>query len=77
MTSDADRAATALVAVLLLPADRLPGRHQKRVAPGVISLMSRLPTATLNGVFTDAARPGVTELDRAAARVAGLPRYPG
>ena len=73
MTDDADRAAKALIAALRLLADSLPGMHEKQVAPGVISLMSGLPMATLNGVFTDAARPDVTELDRAAARVAGLP----
>jgi ribosomal protein S18 acetylase RimI-like enzyme len=73
MTDDADRAAKALIAAFRLLADSLPGMHEKRVAPGVISLMSGLPVATLNGVFTDAARPDVTELDRAAARVAGLP----
>ena len=73
MTDDADRAAKALIAALRRLADSLPGMHEKRVAPGVISLMSGLPMATLNGVFTDAARPDVTELDRAAARVAGLP----
>ena len=47
--------------------------HQKQAAPGVISLMSGLPIATLNGVFTDAVRPDVTEIDRAAAGLAGLP----
>ena len=73
MTDDADRAAKALIAALRLLADSLPGMHEKQVAPGVISLMSGLPMATLNGVFTDAARPDVTELDRAAAGVAGLP----
>ena len=73
MTDDADRAAKALITAFRLLADRLPGMHEKQVAPGVISLMSGLPMATLNGVFTDAARPNVTELDRAAAGVAGLP----
>jgi len=29
--------------------------HLKQVGPGVISLMSGLPIATLNGVFTDLA----------------------
>jgi len=73
MTDDADRAAKALISAFRLLADRLPGMHEKQVAPGVISLMSGLPIATLNGVFTDAVRPDVTELDRAAAGVAGLP----
>jgi ribosomal protein S18 acetylase RimI-like enzyme len=73
MTDDAGRAAKALIAALRLLADGLPGMHEKQVAPGVISLMSGLPMATLNGVLTDAARPDVTELDRAAAGVAGLP----
>jgi N-acetylglutamate synthase len=73
MADDADRAAKALIAALRLLADRLPGMHQKQVAPGVIRLMSGLPMATLNGVFTDALRPDVTVLDRAAAGVAGLP----
>ena len=73
MTDDAGRAAKALIAALRLLADSLPGMHEKQVAPGVISLMSGLPMATLNGVLTDAARPDVTELDRAAAGVAGLP----
>jgi N-acetylglutamate synthase len=73
MTDDADRAAKALIAAFRLLADSLPGMHQKQVAPGVISLMSGLPMATLNGVLTDAVRPDVTELDRAAAGVAGLP----
>jgi N-acetylglutamate synthase len=73
MTDDADRAAKALIAAFRLLAASLPGMHEQQVAPGVISLMSGLPLATLNGVFTDAVRPDVTELDRAAARVAGLP----
>jgi ribosomal protein S18 acetylase RimI-like enzyme len=73
MTDDADRAAKALIAAFRLLADRLPGMHEKQIAPGVISLMSGLPMATLNGVFTDAVRPDVAELDRAAAGVAGLP----
>ena len=73
MTDDADRAAKAMIAALRLLADSLPGMHEQQVAPGVISLMSGLPMATLNGVLTDAARPDVTELDRAAAVVAGLP----
>jgi ribosomal protein S18 acetylase RimI-like enzyme len=73
MTDDADRAAKALIAAFRLLADSLPGMHQKQVAPGVIRLMSGLPMATLNGVFTDAVRPDVTGLDRAAAGVAGLP----
>jgi ribosomal protein S18 acetylase RimI-like enzyme len=73
MTDDADRAAKALIRAFRLLADGLPGMHEKQVAPGVISLMSGLPLATLNGVFTDVARPDVTELDRAAAGVAGLP----
>ena len=73
MTDDADRAAKALIAAFRLLADSLPGMHEKQAAPGVISLMSGLPMATLNGVFTDAARPDVTEIDRAAAGVAGLP----
>jgi ribosomal protein S18 acetylase RimI-like enzyme len=73
MADDADRAAKALITAFRLLADSLPGMHEKQVAPGVISLMSGLPMATLNGVFTDAARPDVTELDRAAAGVAGLP----
>jgi ribosomal protein S18 acetylase RimI-like enzyme len=73
MTEDADRAAKALIAAFRQLADSLPGMHQKQAAPGVISLMSGLPMATLNGVFTDAVRPDVTELDRAAAGVAGLP----
>jgi ribosomal protein S18 acetylase RimI-like enzyme len=73
MTDDADRAAKALIAAFRLLVDRLPGMHEQQVAPGVISLMSGLPIATLNGVFTDAVRPDVTELDRAAAGVAGLP----
>jgi GNAT superfamily N-acetyltransferase len=73
MTDDADRAAKALIAALRLLADSLPGMHEQQVAPGVISLMSGLPMATLNGVLSDAVRPDVTALDRAAARVAGLP----
>ena len=73
MTDDADRAAIALIAAFRALADSLPGMHQKQAAPGVISLMSGLPIATLNGVFTDAARPDVTEIDRAAAGLAGLP----
>jgi N-acetylglutamate synthase len=73
MTDDADRAAKALIAAFRTLADTLPGMHAKQVAPGVISLMSGLPLATLNGVFTDAVRPDVTEIDRAAAGVAGLP----
>jgi hypothetical protein len=61
MTDDADRAAKTLIAAFRLLADRLPGMHEKQVAPGVISLMSGLPMATLNGVCTDLARalPGV------------------
>ena len=75
MTDDAGRAAQALIAALRLLADSLPGMHEKQVAPGVISLMSGLPMATLNGVLTDAARPDVTELDRAAGpRVRRRPR---
>ena len=73
MADDADRAAIALIAAFRTLADSLPGMHQKQAAPGVISLMSGLPIATLNGVFTDAARPDVTEIDRAAAGLAGLP----
>jgi ribosomal protein S18 acetylase RimI-like enzyme len=73
MTDDADRAAKALIAALRLLADSLPGMHQQQVAPGVISLMSGLPMATLNGVISDVVGPDVTGLDRAAARVAGLP----
>ena len=73
MTDDAGHAAKALIAALRLLADSLPGMHEQQVAPGVISLMSGLPMATLNGVLTDATRPDVTELDRAAAIVAGLP----
>jgi ribosomal protein S18 acetylase RimI-like enzyme len=73
MSDDADHAATALIAALRTLADSLPGMHEKQTAPGVISLMSGLPLATLNGVFTDAARPDVTEIDRAAAGLAGLP----
>ena len=75
MTDDAGRAAQALIAALRLLADSLPGMHEKQVAPGVISLMSGLAMATLNGVLTDAARPDVTELDRAAGpRVRRRPR---
>ena len=73
MSDDADRAAKALLAAFRQLADSLPGMHQKQVAPGVISLMSGLPMATLNGVFTDAVRPDVTEVDRAASGLAGLP----
>jgi ribosomal protein S18 acetylase RimI-like enzyme len=73
MSDDADRAAKALIAAFRLLANSLPGMYEKRAAPGVISLMSGLPMANLNGVFTDAARPDVTEIDRAAAGVAGLP----
>jgi N-acetylglutamate synthase len=73
MTDDADRAATALIAAFRTLADSLPGMYEKQAAPDVISLMSGLPLATLNGVFTDAARPDVTEIDRAAAGLAGLP----
>ena len=75
MTEDADRAAKALIAAFRQLADSLPGMHQKQAAPGVISLMSGLAMATLNGVLTDAARPDVTELDRAAGpRVRRRPR---
>ena len=73
MTDDADRAAIALIAAFRTLADSLPGMYEKQAAPGVTSLMSGLPMATLNGVFTDAARPDVTEIDRAAASLAGLP----
>jgi ribosomal protein S18 acetylase RimI-like enzyme len=73
MTDDADRAATALIAAFRTLADSLPGMYEKQASPGVISLMSGLPLATLNGVFTNAARPNVTEIDRAAAGLAGLP----
>jgi N-acetylglutamate synthase len=73
MSDDADRAAQAVIASLRLLADSLPGMRQQQVAPGVISLMSGLPLATLNGVFTDGVRPDVTEIDRAAAGLAGLP----
>jgi ribosomal protein S18 acetylase RimI-like enzyme len=72
MTADADSAASALIAAFRLLADSLPGMHQKQVGPGVISLISGLPMATLNGVFTDAAHPDVTDIDRAAAGIAGL-----
>ena len=67
MTDDADRAAKALIAAFRLLADRLPGMHEKQVAPGVISLMSGLPVATLNGVLTASAHPDITDIDRAAA----------
>ncbi len=73
MTDDADRAAKALIAAFRQLMDSLPGMHLKQIGPGVISLMSGLPIATLNGVFTDAVRPGVTDIDRAAAELAGLP----
>ena len=73
MTDDADRAAKALIAAFRQLMDSLPGMHLKQIGPGVISLMSGLPIATLNGVFTDAVRPDVTDIDRAAAGLAGLP----
>ena len=57
MTDDADPAAKALIAAFRLLADSLPGMHEKQVAPGVISLMSGLPMATLNGVFNIATVP--------------------
>jgi ABC-type antimicrobial peptide transport system ATPase subunit len=57
MTDDADRAATALIAAFRTLAASQPGKHQLQAAPGVISLMSGLPIGTLNGAFTDAARP--------------------
>lgn len=72
MTDDADRAATALITAFRTLADSLPGMQAKQPAPGVMSLMSGLPIATLNGVFTEALRPDVTEIDRAAAGLAGL-----
>lgn len=73
MSDDADRAAKALIAAFRLLADSLPGMYEKHTAPGVISLMSGLPIATLNGVFTDTVRPDVTEIDHAAAGVAAVP----
>jgi hypothetical protein len=73
MTDDADRAAKALIAAFRTLADSLPGMYLKQTAPGVISLMSGLPIGTLNGVFTDAVRPDVIEIDRAAVGLAGLP----
>jgi ABC-type antimicrobial peptide transport system ATPase subunit len=61
MTDDADRAATALIAAFRTLAASQPGKHQLQAAPGVISLMSGLPIGTLNGAFTDAARPAATD----------------
>jgi len=54
MTAEADRAVIAALQVL---ARSVPGMHEKQVGPGVYSLLSGLPVATLNGVGTDVARP--------------------
>jgi N-acetylglutamate synthase len=72
MTADADRAARATIAAFRLLARNLPGMHEEPAGPGVLGLVSGLPIATLNGVFTEAARPDLAEIDKAAEGLAGL-----
>jgi ribosomal protein S18 acetylase RimI-like enzyme len=72
MSDEADRAAHALIAVFRVLASMVPGMYEQQACPGVFTLVSGLPVATLNGVCTDVVHPDVTAIDRAAAGVAAL-----
>jgi len=72
MTAEADRAAHALIAALRLLASSVPGMYEQQVGPGVFTVVSGLPIATLNGVVTDITDPDATAIDRAAVGVAAL-----
>jgi ribosomal protein S18 acetylase RimI-like enzyme len=72
VTTDADLCARAFVAMLRLLVREMPGMYERPGGPGVAGLVSGMPLATLNGVFTEVTQPSITDVSAAAAAMAGL-----
>jgi GNAT superfamily N-acetyltransferase len=72
VTTDADLCARASVAALRLLVREMPGMYEVPGSNGVTGVVSGMPVPTLNGVFTEVTRPGLTDLAGVAAALAGL-----
>ncbi len=72
MATDADLCARAFVSALRLLVREMPGMYEQPGGDGVIGIVSGMPLPTLNGVFTEVARPAITDVADAAAGLAGL-----
>lgn len=72
MSTDAEVAARALLSALGLMAREMPGMQEKPAGPGVVGLVTGIPVATLNGVFTGSPHPDIREVAAAADGMTGL-----
>lgn len=72
MTTDADQCARAFVATLRLLVREMPGMYEVPGAGGVTGVVSGMPVPTLNGVFTEVARPAPADVAAVAGALAGL-----